>query len=112
MALGPLTITNFITADGLPVADGEVSIRLNKDCMGPSGQVSTRAVLFALDSAGAPIGSPLFWPNNQLVPSDSVYIISVRNSEGQRILGPEGIFVGGSGTATGFGASFGASFGS
>jgi hypothetical protein len=112
MALSPLTITNFILANGLPVAEGEVLIRLNKDCMGPDGQVSTRTVTFNLDDAGAPIGDPLFWPNSELLPDDSIYLISVKNAQGERILQWQGIFVGPSSPIPGFGVSFGQSFGS
>ena len=113
MALSPLTITNFILANGQPVADGEVLMRLNKDCMGPVGQVSTRTVTFALDSAGAPIGPPLFWPNSELVPNDSVYLISVRNAQGERVLQWQAIYVGaGSPPSFGFGSGFGSAFGS
>lgn len=113
MSLSPMTITNFILASGQPVADGEVFVRLNKDCMGPDGQVSTRTVTFQLDSAGAPIGPPLFWPNSNLTPNDSVYLISVKNAQGERILQWQGMYVGaGSPPAFGFGAAFGAAFGS
>jgi hypothetical protein len=112
MALSPLNITNFYTADGLPVAGGEVYIRLNKDCMGPNGQVSTRTTVFQLDDDGAPVGSPVFWPNNQLLPNDSVYFISVKNADGERILQWQGMYVGPTSPIPGFGTSFGQSFGS
>ncbi len=115
MALSPLTITNFLLANGLPVEDGEVFIRLNKDCMGPAGQVSTRTVSFYLDSNGAPIGPPLFWPNSELLPNDSVYFIAVDNAQGERILQWQGMYVGAGSPPSkysGFGAAFGAAFGS
>ena len=115
MSLSPLKITNFQLAGGPaavnPVADGEVSIRLNKDCMGPNGQVSTRISTFALDSNGAPVGPPLLWPNTSLVPNDSVYFFSVKDAAGQRILQWQGMVVGQS-SSVGFGQSFGTSFGS
>lgn len=112
MALSPLTTTNFLLANGLPVAGGEVFVRLSKDCMGPDGQVSTRISTFTLDDDGAPIGSPLFWPNNELNPTDSVYLISVKNAQGERILQWQPVYVGPSSPIPGFGVSFGASFGS
>jgi hypothetical protein len=111
MSLSTLKITNFILANGQPVAGGEVFIRLNKDCMGPDGQVSTRTSSFDLDDTGAPIGPPVFWPNSELTPHDSVYLISVKNAQGERILQWQQIIVGQS-TALGFGQSFGTSFGS
>ena len=117
MALSPLTITNFVLAGGPatvnPVAYGEMSIRLDKDCMGPEGQVSTRTTTVQLDANGAPIGSPLFWPNNDLTPADSQYLISVKNENGERILQWQGTYVGPySPPQTGFGSAFGGSFGS
>jgi hypothetical protein len=112
MALSPLSITNFLLANGLPVAGGEVLIRLSKDCMGPDGQVSTRTSTFQLDDDGAPVGSPVFWPNNELTPTDNIYWISVKNAQGERILQWQGIFVGPSSPIPGFGVSFGQSFGS
>ena len=112
MALSPLTITNFLLANGLPVAEGEVFIRLDKDCQGPDGQVSTRVSSFFLDTTGAPVGSPEFWPNNELLPNDSAYLMSVKNAQGERILQWQQVFVGPSSSLTGFGESFGTSFGS
>jgi hypothetical protein len=112
MALSPLTITNFVLVNGLPVADGEVLIRLSKDCMGPDGQVSTRTSTFQLDVNGAPIGSPEFWPNTELTPTDSVYLIAVENAQGERILQWQETFIGTAPSGIGFGSSFGGSFGS
>jgi hypothetical protein len=107
MSFSPLSITNFITADGAPVAEGELLIRLSKDCMSPEGQVSTRTMTFDLDDNGSP-GDPLFWPNASLNPADSTYWFQVRNGNGEIILQWQGIYVGpGGGGGSGFGSGFG-----
>jgi hypothetical protein len=118
MALSPLTIANWYLTGGNtsvepPVALGEVTLHLNKDCTSPTGPVSAKIKsVFALDVNGAPVGSPLFWPNSELVPNDSVYIMNVYAADGQPIGGPVPITVGPSSSGTGFGESFGSSFGS
>jgi hypothetical protein len=112
MPLSLLPITNFLLASGQPVAGGEVLIRLSKDCMGPDGQVSTRTSVVQLDDDGSPIGPPAFWPNSELAPNNSVYWISVKNAQGERILQWQKLLVGVNPALTGFGVSFGTSFGS
>lgn len=113
MALSALPITNFYYLNGLPVAGGEVKVHLNKDCTGPNGQVSAKIKsVITLDSNGAPENAPLFWPNAQLSPNDSVYILNVFGPNGNLIAGPIPVSVGPSASQTGFGVAFGSSFGS
>lgn len=127
MALSPLTIIQFqfigitgvLTASAAPVVDGQVYIHLNKDCQAPSGTGTTpgqvggkQKKIIQLDSGGEVSDTYLFWPNSELVPSDSAYIITVEDSSGERILGPLSVYVGNAPGLTGFGVSFGTSFGS
>lgn len=113
MALSALPITNFYFIDETPVAGGEVTVHLNKDCTGPNGQVSAKIKsVVTLDTNGAPEDAPLFWPNAQLSPNDSVYIINVYGPLGNLIAGPLPVTVGPSASQSGFGTAFGSAFGS
>ena len=112
MAQSPFPIAQFVYANTLPVADGFVVVQLSKDCKSSGGQVASRIkVRLLLNSSGNIINDPLFYPNSELQPNDSVYIYSVYNSDGHRVLGPVTILIGES-TGTGFGLAFGSSFGS
>src|SRR5271154_6661871 len=113
MPLSVMTITNFLLLGGPgvttnPVANGRFDIRLNKDAMSPAGQVGTQVDAIDLDANGAPEGPPTFWPNSELSPNNTSYILKVFNAQGEQILyGPFGILVGPTVSATGFGSSFG-----
>ena len=113
MALSPISQTLFSLPNGAPVASGRVIMHLNKDCMSPAGQVGQKIkIIVQLDENGVPIDGPLFWPNNELTPSDSVYIMTVENDAWLPICGPIPVYVGPSSVSTGFGSAFGGSFGS
>lgn len=127
MALSPLTITQFqflgitgiTNATAAPVSNGQVYIHLNKDCQAPvgtglnPGQVGgTQKRIIQLDSNGEVADTYTFWPNNELTPGDSSYIITVQNEPGETILGPISTFVGPPTGLSGFGVAFGSSFGS
>lgn len=95
------------------MALGWIILHLNKDCLSPTGQVGSKPkIKINLDVNGQLDGAPLFWPNSELMPNDSVYILSVYTSVGQRVLGPVEITVGPSSVLFGFGTEFGGSFGS
>lgn len=110
----PLPISVFQTPDGAPVANGYLVIYLSKDCATPSGgQVGTVPVTVQLNEDGAIIGSPQFWQNSVLTPSDSIYVVKVYESTGELVSNYQlNIVVGNSPSATGFGRSFGTSFSS
>lgn len=117
MAQTAFPITTFVLPNGSPVALGWITLHLNKDCQytatSGAGQVGSRIkIKVNLDSNGDIEGAPVFWPNSELLPNDSVYIMSVYRADGQRVLGPVDVTVGPTAGALGFGVAFGSSFGS
>lgn len=106
-------ITTFQFASTEPVANGYMIIHLNKDCAitGNGGQVSARIKIRVPLSSGGELAETFFWPNSELVPSDSVYVYSIHKQNGQRVLGPLSITIGLAG-GIGFGIAFGSSFAS
>lgn len=111
MAQGLFPITTYQLADTTPVANGYLIINLSKDATASTGPIGSKIkVKVLLDANGKITGAPQFWPNQQLSPSDSVYIVVVYNSQAERIAGPLNVVV--VPTATGFGLAFGSSFGS
>jgi hypothetical protein len=113
MAQETWPITNYQFVNGNPVAFGYLIIHLDKDAVSSTGQVSSRVkVKLSLDGAGMIVSGPVFWPNSQLTPTDTLYIYSVYTQAGQRILGPLSLLVGIIAPSTGFGEAFGSSFGS
>jgi hypothetical protein len=114
MALSPITQTLFNLPNGQPVANGSVKIHINKDCTSPTGLVGQKIkITVDLDANGVPITGPLFWPNSELTPLDTVYIFEVFNDALLRICGPIPVYVGSSSPpVSGFGSGFGTSFGS
>lgn len=111
MAQGPFPITTFQLANGLPVSKGHVVINLSKDATASTGPIGSKIkVAIVLDTNGQITGTPLFWPNAELDPDDTVYIYQVFNGDGQPITRPLYITITQSGL--GFGVSFGVFFGS
>lgn len=88
-----LTVTNFQNADGSPVANGYLRIRLSQPGSASSGQIQTNFTKINLDSNGNIIGSPTFWPNSSILPAGSYYILEVFNASGQLISGPSKLTV-------------------
>ena len=78
-------ITNYQTANGSPVANGHLVINLSSDGVAGTDQVSSRAVTIPLDVNGNIIGSPLFWPNDQITPAGTQYVVQVFSADGQRV---------------------------
>lgn len=117
MAQSAFPISTFVLPNGNPVALGWITLHLNKDCQyttgGTPGQVGSRIkVRVNLDANGDIEGAPVFWPNSELLPNDSVYIMSVYREDGQLVLGPVEVTVGPTTGVLGFGVAFGSSFGS
>lgn len=88
-----LIVTNFQNPNGSPVANGYLIFRLNTEGSVNFTQISSQAIRIPLDSSGNIIGSPTFWPNNDLLPSGTYYVQSVYTANGQLISGPSKVTV-------------------
>lgn len=104
-------ISTFTDAEGNPLSNGYLLIRINTDAMSPSGQICYQLqVRIPLDVNGEVSGSYLFWPNVSLNPLGSYYVLRAYAADGQLVLGPLTVIIGGG--AFGFGEAFGSYFGS
>lgn len=115
MAQVPFPITSFQFPNTLPVANGWMTLHLNKDCQLPTnlGQLTGRVkVKVPLNALGQVSDEFTFWPNEELFPPDSSYVMYVYKSNGDLVLGPINIVIGELGNATGFGLAFGSNFAS
>lgn len=76
---------NFQAPNGVPLAGGYVTFRLNTDAVASDGsQISAgRIVTFPLDANGNLSG--LVWPNSQLTPNNTVYIVRAFTAAGQMV---------------------------
>lgn len=83
----PLPITTFTDAGGNPLSDGYVLLKLNTDAQANSFlQICAAAtVRIDLDDNGTIMGSPTFWPNANLLPLGTVYLLSSYTEEGQQL---------------------------
>jgi len=84
MAKIQITGGNFQAADGKPLAFGKVTFRLNTDAMAGDSQISAgRVISFPLDANGNLSG--FIWPNDQMLPNNTVYIARAYTAQGQRV---------------------------
>lgn len=107
--------TQFTDSEGQPIANGFLSIRINEDAQVPVLNLQLaagRAVQLPLDNNGEITGSgtTFLYPNSELSPDDSVYIVSVYTADGQLV--SDDVVVVTSGGTGGFGVSFATSFAS
>jgi len=88
MAQVGLTITKFVNPDDSPVANGSLTIRLSQDGSVNDTQVQSVFTRIPLDAGGNVLGSPVFWPNNEISPPNTYYILRVYAASGQLVSGP------------------------
>ena len=75
---------NFQGPDGVPLAGGYVTFRLNIDAVVDDSQISAgRVVTFPLDVNGNLSG--LIWPNDQMTPNNTVYFVQAFTAEGHQV---------------------------
>lgn len=88
MAKISLPITSFLDGSGMPLANGYLSIRLNIDGAASSSQLCATLCKLALDANGQVTGTPTFWPNGEILPAGTYYILRVYGQDGQLVSGP------------------------
>jgi hypothetical protein len=88
----PLTV--FQDLDGTPLAFGNAVVRISEDVTASSGQICAGMSLSVpLDNTGTMSYVPQVWPNAQLAPTDSTYILEAYTAAGQRVFGPINVTV-------------------
>ena|ERR1700735_1087758 len=107
--------TKFTDSEGNPISNGFLSIRINEDAQVPVlllQLVAGRAVQIPLDEDGNITGSGVtfLYPNSELAPDDTVYLVSAFTANGQ-LVSDDTIVVTSGGTG-GFAVSFGTNFAS
>ena len=107
--------TQFTDSEGNPIANGYLIIRINTDAQVPVlllQLVAGRTVQIPLDNNGNITGSgtTFLYPNSELSPDDTVYIVSVYTANGQLV--SDDTIVVTSGGEFGFASAFGSSFAS
>lgn len=90
MAQVQITGGNFQDAEGNVLANGYLMMQLSQDAQtNPSGEVcSGIAVKVPLDTNGNVAGTVLIWPNDQLTPINTYYLVTGYNASGQPVWGP------------------------
>lgn len=75
---------NFQAPNGVPLAGGYVTFRLNTDAMAGDSQISAgRIVTFPLDANGNLSG--LIWPNDMMTPNNTVYLVQAFTAQGHLV---------------------------
>lgn len=87
MARSAFPITSFTNAEGDPLSFGYITVRLNTDARSDTNEqiVAGKSARIELDTNGAIVGSPSFWPTEELTP-DTVYLLSTFTNAGQGVL--------------------------
>ncbi len=86
-------LTTFQFPNGNPVANGSINVSLNTDGSVNNTQIQSHGDNISLNASGTIVGTPTFWPNSDIFPAGSYYIISVYTASGQLIAGPNKITV-------------------
>lgn len=107
-------LTSFTDAEGNPLSNGYLLIRINTDVQTPGpGQIGAQSISrVQLDSNGVISGSPTFWGNAALNPPNTVYLLRSFTKNGQEVLSNLPVIVTGGVVGNGFGSAFGSSFAS
>src|SRR5882757_4321057 len=87
MARQQLDFGMFQDAEGNPLSFGYLTVRLNTDAVSNTGeQISAGIVVkVPLNVSGFIDGAAQFWPNSQLTPSNTVYVIKAYTARGQLV---------------------------
>jgi len=89
----PLIVKKFVNADGTPIANGKVLMRLSQDGSVGDEQIQSNFTTLVLDNTGTVVGSPVFWQNSAINPPGTYYIQKVFSASGQRVSGPSVVIV-------------------
>lgn len=91
MAIDSLTGGAFQTPAGSPVSNGNISFTLSSPAVvNNTGQVvQNQTITYSLDSTGNIAANSNLWGNDQLVPLGTFYIVSVADTHGSPVRGPE-----------------------
>lgn len=81
-------ITQFMDSSGRPLAFGYLTIRLNTDGAASASQLSAISCKVQLDSNGEIEGNPTFWPNSEIQPNGTYYVVRAYAQDGQLVSGP------------------------
>lgn len=90
MAQVSLPFTSFSFADGTPVRNGYVLIRLSQDGSIPaqSLQICTASARVNLSDTGTVLGTYSIWQNADISPVGTYYIFTVYSATGELAAGP------------------------
>lgn len=75
---------------GVAIAYGTLSLKLNQDAVVTgTSQISPRNIAFTLTNTGAIAASTTIWANDELSPTGTFYALTVMDSGGGVVYGPE-----------------------
>lgn len=74
----------FQSALGVPLDGGTLTFQINTDAVTDTGEqvVAGRLVTADLDENGDIVGTVEIWPNDQLTPTDTLYILKAYRADG------------------------------
>lgn len=83
----PIIQGNFQDLEGNPLANGYLTFKLTADAqINGVGQIGAGAITTVpLDATGNATGQQGIWPNDQMVPTDTKYVITAYSAAGQPV---------------------------
>ena len=94
MAQASFPVTTFTDANDNPLANGYALISMSTDVQSSGGQICAGAAeRVTLNASGVMSAVPQVWPNNELSPIGSTYILSAYTADGELVYGPEPVTV-------------------